>query len=148
MPFDVRAAALRALEDAQKIALDSVGREFAAALQDAAPAGPPRKNRQGGPLINSIRYVPGTNTRAHVEMVWYGEVVDAGKPGTTQQGVTGRPITMRPLSRKRSAVLARRRYRAQVGRQIKHPNPFVQRAWNSSRVKAALRSVPFVISRG
>jgi hypothetical protein len=144
MASSIAAAVAQLMQDVHKQVLDNVGQEFAKALSEAAPAGPPRKGRSAPPLKTSFKYVNDSPTSGHVEMTWYGEIVDAGKPGTTRTGITGRPISMKALSKRRRNVLARRRYAARVGRTVTHPNPFIERAWTSTRVKAALRQIPSI----
>jgi hypothetical protein len=100
-----------------------LGRPLDAVL--AAWANQTRKEapRNTGALATSVHTERSSPTEGALVMRFYGKIVAEATPALS------------PLP---ANVRARARYAQQVGRQIEHPNPFYQRAWQSDEVQRAL----------
>jgi hypothetical protein len=96
--------------------LDAVLAAWANATRKEAP-------RVTGALQSSVHAERSSPTEGALVMRFYGQIVAERMPALS------------PLP---ANVRARARYAQQVGRQVEHPNPFYQRAWESDEVQRAL----------
>lgn len=132
----------RALQRGMGAALVAVGEAWAQACQDEAP-------EKEGVLKGSIRFVPDSETRGHLEFVFYGEIQAAGVPGQSMRGWSGQMVRMPPLSQMPKDVRRRARYAARVGHTVQHPNAWYVRGWESERVQQVIRDwAQYAISAG
>jgi hypothetical protein len=100
-----------------------LGRPLDAVLEAWANEVRKQTPQHTGALKTSIRTERTSPTEGALVMRFYGRIVAESMPALS------------PLPRN---VRSRERYAQQVGRQIEHPNPFYQRAWESDEVQRAL----------